>query len=435
MFNRREEWSADRTVRSGPKDPSMPLGGLIAAIICFFLATPPAMATVENPGVLKPDTPTAHFGFVDYVAPAGSWAALSVLTNNWQWFALDNRAGSLGVGLPAIHRVAPHPPEKPNNVVGMVTIVANPGGAGSGGVVAAHGNHVDWLQVELNPLPGARVPSSRADIKLAHTEGTPPEWWEQPWLPPQRHTPELSWDIPNNTGQAVNDFEIIVSADYFSPPSTFDGPFSVVDVDHGDFHSNPGNETRIRFSGATVNPGEEVHLGLDMLGSERILDAFWTENGTMVGASLPIVNEITEVVPGYTGVPGEAAIFMDLMLPEETQSGFELRNIRTFMDIPASMLSLSDLNDELDLSTLASFETNVGLVNDIELSAVAWSSVGVGISSNLGPDWESLLVADIFDGQGAVTGTFWNLNVQSPEPGTLSLLALGGLALLRRRRA
>jgi len=56
---------------------------------------------------------------------------------------------------------------------------------------------------------------------------------------------------------------------------------------------------------------------------------------------------------------------------------------------------------------------------------------------DLGPQRESLLVADIIDGTGATIGRFWNLNPQCPEPGTFVLVGLGLAALvvrLRRKR-
>jgi hypothetical protein len=49
------------------------------------------------------------------------------------------------------------------------------------------------------------------------------------------------------------------------------------------------------------------------------------------------------------------------------------------------------------------------------------------------PEYEALLHAKVIN-QGQVVGEFWNLNPQSPEPGTLVLLSLGAVAMLRKRR-
>ena len=58
------------------------------------------------------------------------------------------------------------------------------------------------------------------------------------------------------------------------------------------------------------------------------------------------------------------------------------------------------------------------------------------IGEFVSPDYESLLIADVFvAGRESPIGRFWNLNPQTPEPSTLSLLALGGLAMIRRRRS
>jgi len=65
--------------------------------------------------------------------------------------------------------------------------------------------------------------------------------------------------------------------------------------------------------------------------------------------------------------------------------------------------------------------------------------VELAIPENVSPDFESLLIADVVvldpDGNQTSVGRFWNLNPQSPEPGTVTLLAVGAcVAMLRRRK-
>ncbi|HUU60650.1 MAG TPA: PEP-CTERM sorting domain-containing protein, partial [Phycisphaerae bacterium] len=119
-----------------------------------------------------------------------------------------------------------------------------------------------------------------------------------------------------------------------------------------------------------------------------------------------------------------------------------LLNVRTFSDIPADLLNLQDINESLDTSALLPFEAAAYS----EIGPLPWSIdsffdvfVKLTIPENVSPDFESLLIADVVvldpDGNQTSVGRFWNLNPQSPEPGTVTLLAVGAcVAMLRRRK-
>ena len=185
-----------------------------------------------------------------------------------------------------------------------------------------------------------------------------------------------------------------------------------------------------------------------MFGSGRIIDAYWTKDGQRV-LTIPIVYELTRVwVPDPSGqpsppAPGTILMRLGTAVLNELPAGQSvmLDNIRTWYDIPASELGLADINRELDEGTIGgeNGQSQAGLFQIDSFFDVFY--VGRTDPGHLGPQFESLLIADIYTVTGAPgqqvetrVGTFWNLNPQSPEPGTLALLAIGGLAALRRRR-
>lgn len=249
------------------------------------------------------------------------------------------------------------------------------------------------------------------------------------------HDAQLNWDFINFGNQTADNFEITVSADRWRPPGYpgsgwFGDPFSTLDLGP----DPSGSGTLARWSGGQVAPGQTAHVGLNMQGSGKIVNAFWTF-GPQGGDPLPIVFERTRI----TRRPGGRAL-VDMSL--ETTNAFvatgsaELREIRTFMNIPSDMLGLADLNQDLfqRFPQVLQFETQPSQTS-LVLSDQP-SFVNVGETTLIGPEWESLLVADVFllGPQPRLIGRFWNLNPQSPAPGTMLLITGGALMTLRRRR-
>jgi hypothetical protein len=271
------------------------------------------------------------------------------------------------------------------------------------------------------------------------------------------HDPWLNWDFINNTGQMVNDFHIIVESPDWTPPEVFYSVYPSFNVVHGDNNGDGIPDTMLTWADAAIMPGMPTHVGAYMLGSGRVLDAYWTLDGARVASALPITYELTEIYDPDPTVLDNSEIHMLLQFapgyyadPGNAGEAVGWTNIRTFASIPANMLGLADLNEGLDLGLLLPFEVAAregGPAGDlISSDRIIWGD-GFGESffdvyfdipvpdGMLGPQFESLLVADIVNGQGDVIARFWNLNPQCPEPGTYALIAAGvGALLLRFRR-
>ena len=276
------------------------------------------------------------------------------------------------------------------------------------------------------------------------------------------HDPWLNWDFINNTGVMVNDFAIIVDNENFNPdpndPSeVLKGmPFSTFQVFHGYYDADLDLDTMLKWiatdASENLPAGGKAHGGLYMKGSGLVLDAYWTKDCSKIGNSTAITYERTKIVddpevhmelmiaPGY---------FQDTGNPYYPHAEAGWTNIRTFVNIPADLLDLPQLNRDLDLDWLA-LQPGVMEVTPREggpmgdpilygetIWAVPDSFFDVFLAQIdpefAGPDYEALLHAEVLN-QGAVVGEFWNLNPQSPEPATLALVALGGVGLLARRR-
>ena len=267
---------------------------------------------------------------------------------------------------------------------------------------------------------------------------------------PVIHEPWLNWDfvVPAGLGP-INDLHVVVANPDFKPGETADDPLLPTwgyDGVQNQVPYGPGSASVLSwsnggFASPTLPAGTVVHFGADMRGAGTILDAYWTMDGHPVpGGRIPIIWEVTRVWPWPDPDPLAGRIEMGLQttqtfLDENPGSTVELDNIQTWYDIPAADLGLQDINRELDLFSVTGNDGNFG--SDFEVESF-FDVFYVGDSQNTGPDYESLLVADIvvIDPTGGATtvGTFWNLNPQCPEPGTMALLAVGAAALLRRRR-
>jgi MYXO-CTERM domain-containing protein len=262
------------------------------------------------------------------------------------------------------------------------------------------------------------------------------------------HDPWLNWDFINTLGTTVNDFAVIVDASGWVPDEQWSVPFTNFATYEYDWDGDGTvDDTMCKWTGAEVAANAVAHGGLYMLGSGRVLDAFWTLDCNKIGPSTAITYERTEIrgdpevhmhlqiAPGY---------FEDTSNPNYPDAEAGWTQIRTFVNIPASELGLEDLTRELDLSDLAAYEVQPknGLTGaPILLGDIIWGDCASFFDIFLAeidpeyasPGYEALLHAEVVN-QGNVVGEFWNLNPQSPEPASMSLLVLGGLAMLRRRR-
>ena len=285
------------------------------------------------------------------------------------------------------------------------------------------------------------------------------------------HDPYLNWDLTNWTGGNINDLEVIVdnpngkfNPNVNNPAELWAVPFQTITLTTGDFDGDGDQDTKVSYSNpiAVIPHGQTAHGGIYMFGSGVVDDAYWTWNGNKVGSSIPVTYEVTEI-------RGDPEVHMHLQINKGffEDAGIEAgwTEIRTFVNLPADLLDLEDLNTSLDLSTLAAYEVtpqygqpglpgNTGIpiaLTDENLQNVPDSFFDVYLDvippENASPAYESLLVATVIgtggtsdppegngENENVIYGQFWNLNPQSPEPGTLSLLVLGGLALIRRRR-
>jgi hypothetical protein len=272
--------------------------------------------------------------------------------------------------------------------------------------------------------------------------GNPVPVWHDPWL---------NWDFINMTGVAVNDLEIVVDSPNFNPnpldPTQVNmGPWTQFAISHDtDYDGDLSPETIMTWSGAVIPAGMIAHGGLYMKGSGMVLDAYWTVDGLKVGASTAITYERTRVV-------NDPEIYMELSIAPgwyKDHSGGEAgwTHIRTFVNIPADLLNLEDLNRTLDLDSLAAYEV---FPQRPDGTIIAYEDTIYGVPDSFfdvflaqipqdfaGPGYEALLHAVVVASESPPVpiGEFWNLNPQSPEPATLSLLALGALAIISRRRA
>lgn len=277
------------------------------------------------------------------------------------------------------------------------------------------------------------------------------------------HDPWLNWDFLNLTGGPTDDFTIIVENGSFAPNPAdptqilLGAPFQTCVVSHADYDGDADQDTMLHWSnplgGVPLPPGALAHVGGDMRGSGRILDAYWTLQGAKVGPSLAISYERTEIRPAQSGeihmvlqiAPG---YYDDPSNPAYPAAEAGWTGIRTFRNIPADLLALGDLNRDLDLSALAAFEvtprlggpagafilpTDQFLFGEIPPDSFFDVYLDTVPDAFLGPEYESLLVATVLN-QGAPIGMFWNLNPQSPEPVSGLMLLAGAALLLHRRR-
>ena len=267
------------------------------------------------------------------------------------------------------------------------------------------------------------------------------------------HDPWLNWDFLNRTGETAFDFTMIFEAGDFEPSEQVGDPFPNFAVTHADYDGDTDTDTKVKWSGGNgvIDGGDMIfgddvgglgepdfaHIGLNMIGFEKLLDAYWTNlAGDKIGNSIAAPEEITQIIPG-----GSAEVKMKLQFPkafyDDGGTGAGLLNIQTWRDMPAALVDLEDINIDLDLSTLTDYvvtptpdEIDLGVYHTDDYFYV---SLGITDDQYIGPEYESLLFAEI-QNAGQIIGRFWNINPQSPEPATLVLLGLGAAAVLLRKR-
>lgn len=268
------------------------------------------------------------------------------------------------------------------------------------------------------------------------------------------HDPFLNWDFVNFTGVDANDFEIVVAQPNWTPPQVYTGYFP-------GFTTRPdagSGGTVLSWSGNSVAPNAIAHVGAAMMGSGRILDAYWTKDGQKIGPSIAIVYERTQVFPRPGG---SEVVAMNLQVAPGFDGTAGLANIRTFSDIPANLLGLDDLTRDLDhrlqMPPLSDLETIPTELVSLDLSGIvtqplqpvsvlpsptptmdSFFDVFVDITTNVGPAFESLLTADVMTFNRDLNtwqpiGRFWNLNPQSPEPAGLALIAMASTVAVATR--
>ena len=280
--------------------------------------------------------------------------------------------------------------------------------------------------------------------RFAHAQSV----WHEPWL---------NWDFQNFTGVNAHDFDIVVESGAFTPNEWWTDLFDTITASHADYDGDGDTDTKIRFhssTGVCVLPNEILHTGMYMLGAGNILDAYWTDqNGQKIGYSVAISYELTEIRPSeeskevHMHLQMAPGYYEDSGHPDYPNQEAGWTEIRTFVNIPAAMLELADLNRDLDLDALAAFE--VVPLDGVTMAPILPTDVIWGEPDSFfdvyldtipdeyaSPAYESLLHAVVLN-QGEVVGEFWNLNPQSPEHGTLALIAVAlgvGSYLIRRRR-
>ena len=277
------------------------------------------------------------------------------------------------------------------------------------------------------------------------------------------HDPWLNWDFinqdPNGNTIMVNDFAVIVddptgnfNPNPADPNQQWALPFPTFQTFQADYDGDGDLDRMCKWSGANVNPFATAHGGLYMKGSGLVLDAYWTLNCNKVYASTPVTYELTEIRGDpevHMHLTMGAGYFNDPNHPDYPNAEAGWTHIRTFVNIPADLLNLPDLTSDLDLSTLALFEVDPnhgvpglpGAGAAIGYDDIIWADPDSFFDVFLAeippeyasPEYEALLVADVVN-QGQIVGSFWNLNPQSPEPGTITMVALGTCLILRRRR-
>lgn len=311
----------------------------------------------------------------------------------------------------------------------------------------------EWISIDVRTADGEAVDTVTVEGDI----------WHECLPKPPVHEPLLNWDfIVPDAQMDVTDLQIVVANPDFQPgadglaaggPAGWQASSWMNRVDHDGDPATPEVTVVTWYSSMPLQPGTEVHVGMDLAGAGRILDGYWTSyNAPIAGFDIPIVDEETWVwgdgltpdgggekprEPGQLEMRLGTDLYYDLENPDDN---VELRNVRAWTNIPTGAITLAELNDDL-LPTdprLAGKEVTLsgGGLYHIDSFFDVFCEIDLLGDNEMGAQYSSLLTADVYVNDELV-GQFWNLNTQCPEPGTMLLLGtgvVGVLGYMRRRR-
>jgi hypothetical protein len=216
----------------------------------------------------------------------------------------------------------------------------------------------------------------------------------------------------------ANDFDIVVEGNY-NPTWLFPpGPT----VTHSDVDADGDPDTLISWHFPT---GQAIHDGINVPLGLPIEDAYWTHDGERLAAASIAKTQLHVIRPDS----GPSTLIWQVQASGNSGTLLDLRNIRTFKDVPKGVLSPETINSDLDLSTLSAYEVTPSAQNLTSLPTDGFSDVNIGTSGMVGAYYQSLLVGDLYY-NGEQVGISWSLADECPEPSSLVLLGIGAVSLL-----
>jgi hypothetical protein len=208
----------------------------------------------------------------------------------------------------------------------------------------------------------------------------------------------------NTTGSMVNDYHVRLEADEpinISRTWEFGGN---VKFQSGKVTGDGTNSVVIDWSGATVNQGQTAHCGVSTSNynpSIRIVESWWTVGGVKF---IPNLNDGVQAQADFDGGSGFTVARIELY-----DDIFGSNVIGTeWIEGPGNLFSIS--NKTLDGPVFVSVAT-LASPTEIPIEDLNYSLSGFGPQS-----------------------VIFELN-PVPEPASIMLLGLGGLVMLRRRKA